>query len=490
MDARVEDAFAVEAMDHFMLADDRRGHPMTFFIRAEVRGRIEPDKMKRAVANALVRHPLLRARVAGPRNGRTRELRWIPEDAGIGEAYLDFGKRGEPLHYPDRNAGLDPWIETAVRLFIRSDDSSATLLLQVHHAACDAMGAVRFLEDILSAHQGEGAPLRMLAPELLHGRGTLALPSRERWVRLWRDLDRIFLFFRKLPRELAEPMGQEGPYAFHAQQFPASARLTLDPRAVADLKAGAKARGATLNDLMLAELFRTVDAWNRQTGAARPVRLAMAINMRKGRDQTMPAANVVSMCFLDRTPRQIDSEGLQAGIVAETQQIKAHNLGHAMLLVGRFLGRFRGGLPFLFKDRPIWRCQATAVLSNLGQPLADSPLARDAEGRVTAGGLTLTGLELLPPVRPRTHAAFGVVTYAGRLHLTLHFDHTAMTQASAEALLAKYEHVLRGAMRDATATRVRLQERIAAHAARGPVTPFRGLPIGKNVGHVAYRPES
>jgi len=329
----------------------------------------------------------------------------------------------------------------------------------------------------------------MLAPELLHGRGSLALPSRERWVRMWRDLDRIFLFFRKLPRELASPMGQEGPHAFDAQRFPASARLTLAPRAVADLKAGAKARGATLNDLMLAELFRTVDAWNRQAGEARPVRLAMAINMRRGRDQAMPAANVVSMCFLDRSPRQIESDGLQASIVAETRDIKAHNLGHAMLLVGRVLGRFRGGLRFLFKDRPLWRCQASAVLSNLGQPLADSPLARDAAGRVTAGDLTLTGLELLPPVRPRTHAAFGVVTYAGKLHLTLHFDHTAMTQASADALLAKYEHVLRGAMRDATATRERLKERIAAHAARGPVTPFRGLPIGKNVGHVAYRPE-
>lgn len=59
-------------------------------------------------------------------------------------------------------------------------------------------------------------------------------------------------------------------------------------------------------------------------------------------------------------------------------------------------------------------CIATAVLSNLGNPVRHFHQGLPSvNGRVKDGNVVLTRITGAPPVRPKTHAVFMVIEYAG-----------------------------------------------------------------------------
>src|SRR5262249_640924 len=150
-----------------------------------------------------------------------------------------------------------------------------------------------------------------------------------------------------------------------------------------------------------------------------------------------PAVNAMSMVFLDRHSSQIaDPERLLRGIRAETQTIKRRRLGLTLLGVLRFLGAIPGALKALLDGS---RCWNSSVLSNLGAVLADSPL-RGRSDRIRTQDCTLESIEFFPPVRPFTHASFGVVTYARRLVVGMNYDRFKLTTGDAHDLLGAFIH--------------------------------------------------
>jgi len=98
------------------------------------------------------------------------------------------------------------------------------------------------------------------------------------------------------------------------------------------------------------------------------------------------------------------------------------------------VGKWPGGIPWLLRDG---RTRATTVMSNMADPTGQFALPR-RDGYVVAGDVTLRRVEVLPPLRPLTRATFGVVTYVGRLTITLHHDPRCITSADAERLLGHF----------------------------------------------------
>jgi hypothetical protein len=61
--------------ERYMLSDDRPLHPMTHISRLVLSGSFVPECFEEAIAKAVQRHPLLRARV----RGRTPwSVQWVP----------------------------------------------------------------------------------------------------------------------------------------------------------------------------------------------------------------------------------------------------------------------------------------------------------------------------------------------------------------------------------------------------------------------------
>ncbi len=476
-------ALGVEAFEHFMFADDRPSHPMTFWLRATLRGVIDQPRFIQAVAAAGVRHPLLTAVIEGRPKDRTKQLSWHFRPGQL--PYLDFGTAEQGLRYPEgAGASIDLGREGGLRVFVRQGPRRATIFLQLHHAATDALGATRYFEDLLGFY-GDAArspeTLPTVTPERLKSRGVFGLTAVTRRRRVFQDAMRALLFFRKFPQPIS-PVSAK-PRVFRAELYPSAVEVCLSSSELAALRHGANRARATLNDLLLRDLFLTLDAWNQQHGGRKPLRLAMPMNMRHAADLGMPAANVVSMCFLDRAGEELDHEAtLLEGITRETRFLKTFYMGYALIFVARVLGRVRGGLTGLMTPRLFWRCTSTAVLSNLGDPLAKSRLPRNLQGEIIAGQLGLESLELLPPIRPGTALAFGVVTYARALMITLHFDQTQLTASQAEGLLAALQERLDASMVAPEKDTTLLERLVQEHSLRRPgASAFWGLPIGKRV---------
>lgn len=464
-----------------MFADDRPDYPMTFFLRAHIDGRLDPVVLRAAAAKALTHHPLLASTIDGG-NARATGAKLVWRPLKVIEPYVDAAAEGVPWRFPRGTAHLDITTEAGLRLFVRGP----WLWLQIHHAAADAIAATQFLEDLLIAYAslcGLDLPERSLDVSLLDQRAGIKSPLRESWRRLLPEFHRIWIFFSQFPAALAPMRGEPVPRDRALAQPPDCVEQVLTEADVQNLRSEAHRHGATVNDLLLADLFRSLDSWNQEQAVRRPLRLAMPINMRLPRDRQMPAANVVSMCFLDRSGSALDAPDLLLGIAAETRTIKQGRLGNALLHVAQLAAKFPSGLKTLMTPRYPWTCSSSAVLSNLGTPYAASTLPRNALGQLRAGPLTLTSVELLPPIRPQTRAAIGVVSYAREMRLTLHYDSRWLSPVAARALLHSYVAALRSSMAAAAANSLSFDERLAASRSRRTGQAFRSLPIGKNVGY-------
>jgi hypothetical protein len=84
------------------------------------------------------------------------------------------------------------------------------------------------------------------------------------------------------------------------------------------------------------------------------------------------------------------------------------------------VGPIPGALPLFLRAR---RCFATAVLSNVGDPTRRfSPQIRRRDGCIVSGNLVLEGIAAIPPLRPLTRAATGILQYNGQLVISTQCD--------------------------------------------------------------------
>ena len=194
--------------------------------------------------------------------------------------------------------------------------------------------------------------------------------------------------------------------------------------------------GITINDLFLCTAFFAMKNWQEQHAAGGKkgnLRIAVPTNLRTPADAPMPAANIVSMVFIDRKPEKIQPvPAFYQGIHKEMRHIKRCNLGWAFIfgltLYRRIFGSFR-------KMMHPEQCWATATVSNLGRLFAAVPLPMP-EGRVQVDkSLELTGVEACPPVRSLTALGISVLTYAGCMTVNLHYDSGVLTRSDAQSIL-------------------------------------------------------
>ncbi len=185
-----------------------------------------------------------------------------------------------------------------------------------------------------------------------------------------------------------------------------------------------------------------ISARHQVTPQGKWIRFAVPIDLRRGLDNRMPAANVVSMVFVDRTPRQIANPGLLQGIHAEMDSVRRRQLGLIFIVSLWGLRLLPGGLA-KWVNREC--CEATCVLSNLGRAMADSPLPRCDE-KIVAGNVVLEGIDFFPPVRDGTAVAMALVYYAGGLQLCMHYDSRHITENQAGDLMATYLRKIRASI--------------------------------------------
>ena len=401
--------------EHLMLIDDRPGHPMCFYVECMVHGPLRENRLREAVLTAARRHPAVHSRV-GDRGGRAV---WVASDVPP-----------EVVWNPPAN-GADPWRRfdlrhgSGVRLVVLGDgERSYRVVMQVHHSVCDGIAACEFFGDIWAVYAGA-------EPRAFSSGRAARLPSGENVSRpppaagghdIARETWALASFW---PTALAcvthgsdalqlSPGSTAGPEA--DPRSPPYQSIEFDRSFTARLRAAAAVDSVSLNDMIVAATMRAAIAWNTRAGRRHGnVRITMPVNLRKP-GQREPASNDLGYAFLDRKAAECATgPSLAVSIAAATRWILDNNAATVFLVAVGFLARWPA-LLWLTTRLPV--CISTAVVSNVGDPSRRmrSGVGRD-DGRDAPDDLVIEGFIGVPPLRPRTRAAIGVTTYAGRLSL-------------------------------------------------------------------------
>jgi NRPS condensation-like uncharacterized protein len=422
-------------LDELYLHLDRRAEPWVVHLEARVGGRLDPDRLARALAAAVKQHPIARARLAS----------WGYFDRGYNWDIVD--RLSEvPLQIADcrDEAALDearerhfvfsPSLDTAppfAALLAHVPDGDA-IVLNLNHAAVDGIGAVRFMLSVLRAYAREEDPLPSFDP--LEARDVLALAGAHSASERYRRLRAVLrLAARQLTptTRVAREGGTTRPgYGFDFMSLSVDETTAVRRRRTPD---------TTVNDVLLGALAVTVARWNETRGQeAGRIALTMPVNLRPAGWQREVVSNLASYVTISlEADEHADVRHATAAAGRRTRPIKRDGLAGIVVDVLNQLSILSVGVKRRLPDLiPLTGdvMVDTASLSNLGT-VETPPRLGDAAGHVRA-------MWFSQPGRMPLGTCVGALTLEGRLHLALRYRHAQFDRSAARAFFRLFRAVL------------------------------------------------
>ncbi len=430
-------------VDYPMFNLDRPQESMSVHIEVRASGRIDAEKLCRAIWRATETHPMARARMQAHHEGVTRYKWEIPArmehlplevvDAGTQAEVSDARARLQSL--PISLLASPPFAVTLVH-----HKGGDYLMLNVNHAAGDGMATFRLMTSIVRQYAGEADPVPDLDPlaarDLKNLVGSRNTAERIRRIGMFLD----FLWQARKEPVRIKPKGvsvrdpDKAPgYGFHLMKLSQKESRQIMARRV---------KPATINDMLLAGLIRTIRLWNDNEGGRKGrISVMMPMNLRPQEWWFEVFSNIVSMVMvsLEGDEQTGDLAQMMTRINEQTAQLK--EAGATGVLVDML--EVPLNLPSILKKRlndvaPTFLGRNyvdSTVLSNLGR-LASPPNFGDA-GHVVECYFT-------PPCHMPLGASVGAATIGDVMHLTLRYRNAQFSPEAAQEFGELYRAVLRG----------------------------------------------
>jgi|694.fasta_scaffold113047_3 hypothetical protein len=440
--------------EQLMLDDARRGYPMCFHIECAGSGSLDRERFAAAVRSAARRHPRLRSRIDPGLFGPT----WLPPDREPDIEWVDSAASREPAPRPWRP--IDPRVTSGVR-FVGSETASAgwRIVMTVHHAVCDGLAACEYWGDIWTAyHGGEPAPFSPGRP--------VARPADTQPAHCGPGLLAACREFAALmPAALTAPRSSFPQTAAADDELP-YATLQLDAARASQLRSAAIDLGGTVNDAIVAVTFGAAAEWTRRAGAGGDTRLRvlMPVSLRAPGER-LPARNHMSYAFLDRRFDEcLQPATLLASLAAASRWVQGTGAAARFLDTIGVLARVPWALQAATR-MPL--CMATVVTSSLGNITRRMRAAVPTrDGCLAPGGVTVESFACVPPIRPGTGVALGVIAYADAMSIGVLADSNRLGADAARRFLDLLERQIDALVTAAPPTTVapRPADALPAHA--------------------------
>jgi NRPS condensation-like uncharacterized protein len=446
--------------EYYMLTDDRPSHPMVFVMVVHVSGTISEAPLRASLRELIASHPLHGCRIQQlPGKGWC----WVPvrlsEERVSKILHWETVAEVTAREFVPPVVSIDIRNEPGIRVDVFAADHWAQVVVYLHHACCDGIGALQLIGELFARYGQKTAPPEAKRPDFELPNPALLL-ERENYTtgdsstqRQKKSLTTIIgkisrLLFRApvILASSAELSSGDPARKVHANRslnpFDQSAiRSHLLPKSLhRTLRAVANHLQVSLNDLLVREMTLHIRDWNRRAGLSfgrRWIRLAIPLSMRTSRHDNMSAANVVSYALVTRREADCeDPDELLKSIHQQTSNVLFNREGIVCLKLFRLLRKIPGAMKLFLNYKTVL---STAVMANVGDVRrrfrGRFPLQK---GRWIAGNVVVEQIHGVAPVRPNTLAAMSIGDYAGELSISLRTDGVMLNAEDSHQFLTEF----------------------------------------------------
>lgn len=436
-------------VDKCLLALDGINEPMLFHLVLHLQGNVNHARLYEAISSAQRVHPVMRTVL------RMRRLKWvrqIEEDVGRGVLTIANQAQAGDMDYLSSwmNQPLNPWRDFPVRvLLLAKGEAEHLLVFTFHHSSADGLRALLFVRTTVEIYNSEPSRDRRAAPFWADSLADLGTRRRGDELLQFAHSQRTEVghYYRKVIFSLLR--------RFVAGTFLPPTRLYHDRSGTSRelrscltvmshdelelIQARARAAGVTLNDILVAACFRTVEKWNGMHGkASNRIRIMIPVNVGlKGFGNII--SNQASWFSLPTTPRdRADQAELLRKVSTGTAQAIANRTAFSLIYYFYMCSRFP-----LFVMR--WICRFligtriyidTILITNVGFVW---PKSGSREAAVsTMGDARIANVSGFAPVVTPMGLSIVACTYNGNLNLSLTYRPALFSGEKAEMFLRLY----------------------------------------------------
>ncbi len=464
--------------EKYMIWDNSKNCPATFTARMIWKGKIDRKRWNRSFEKALGLHPLFRSVV----HKKWGKLYWFLNDRLPEIEWTQSRREFEA----DSMIRLNLAKENGLRILAYEEKNQVTFRMFVHHACSDGAGFVCFYNDWFRFYELDGQtgvnpediPSRNF--ELLPKRNDFVFPPPPETLPFWRLIIEItfqaalWLIGKPLPLNFpkyttdkncaADSVGHakncssvsdgseksdlsESPVLSAVPQslrpidhdsndrknFPNQKILygKLNKKDTIKFLTHIKEKELTINSFFIGRYMNCLADPSVGLVRVRPsglLRIAIPFNLRWPEMEFLPAANVVSYCFLNRKIKECSkSIEFAKKIANDIFEMRRWNIAAFFVAGINFFASIPGGLFGIVRSP---RSLSTAVFSNLGNTdkMFDKRLKRVNEKiALDNENLILDELLFSGPCRNRTSLFFAMYSYGGELHYALRFEADKVT---------------------------------------------------------------
>lgn len=444
--AKQSDTVSMNCIDMTWLALDSINERIIFHAIVAIEGEIDASKLNDALLTTVRRHPALRAVL---RRRFLRHYREYRNDVGPQLLEMqDMSGSGDEAEHKRHitewvNRPLDPKKELPFRvLLLKRSPGQYWLAFTFHHYATDALRALRFANELIREYnKGDGQEPEPEAAALedsitSHSMGEL-LPliqrpkSKVRWYypKIASSLFHRFIVsaFSPPSRIYHDRSGKSGEVSFM--------RTWIDSIELSEIDAKSRVLGATVNDVLLAACFKTIERWNAMHGKSTgKISIMVPVDVGRKMSQHVVSNQISYVSPFTMPDERADHVGLLKKVSRRTGCVIRNGNAFSMIYFTYYIGRLgfamMKAVGTLFIATRIYI--DTTLLTNVGRVrLGDGKEPRLGDARITdIFGVT-------PVVTPW---GISVVTavFNGKLHLGLTYRPTRFSEETAREFLDLY----------------------------------------------------
>jgi len=417
-------------MDEAMMHSDTRRYHCNVHVEVRAPGKLDAQRMREAVYKAMKDHPLARSRRAEHKPS-DRNLQWEirPEASFDPLLVVEAGTDPVVARRREQLLNLQPSLDDSPPFYVwlvrrnRGD----SLIFNFNHAATDGIGAQHFLRSVINHYAGCRDP-RSVDP--LSVRKTPVTTSVESAKQKQQQKEQMDFLQRNLSK--AAPVAADGNSnrrGYGCIQLIMKARefKTLNPKKFVD---------ATIHDLLLAAMHKTIHLWNQGHGVDTGlIRVQTPVNLRPAPWTYEEIGNYIGTFPTNSLPGERASAAkIMAVVYEQTQSAKASNFGQIMYESMQLQSK----MPAFLKEKlmPVLLnslSTTSACVSNLGRVPAKLEFGPEKAA---------TEVWVSPPAAMPMGIGLGVVGYNGALFFTFRYANDLFDAKAAQQFAVMYRRTL------------------------------------------------